>query len=412
MSAKWTDNNRIPHNIIGRLDKMKSIHNDGTITFSDGLEFYDYRTALFSAIVLSNDIPDVVKSEMISKSISETAKSGTLKADKLLKEISKQESAYSKKPLTDFVLITNMSIKPLVTLRNIMVNGCRIKFSGFLPKKLNSARKNFLKYNKNHVFGDMPSFYTVITITARGRSDLEAGECALNAINTIRSIWNLYYNRGIGTGISSGRREPVNKIVLGPLHSLHLKSGEFERFWYETKYVRPLATKDISSDLPNLRQFEKKVRRITLSSSATIKEKIMKGLLWYVSALDEWDHESAFLKLWSLLEFLTDTTEDRYDVTIRRMASICKDTDFHKEILEHLRKCRNGTIHLNQSPEYAYTLMFQIKRYVETLLIFYLFDGGHFNDTEEIKEYLSLSSNKDSLKTRVRLSNLKLKTIK
>jgi hypothetical protein len=45
----------------------------------------------------------------------------------------------------------------------------------------------------------------------------------------------------------------------------------------------------------------------------------------YVRALDERNLSSAFLKLWSVLEDLTNTGRSRYDLTIRRATFICED---------------------------------------------------------------------------------------
>lgn len=124
---------------------------------------------------------------------------------------------------------------------------------------------------------------------------------------------------------SSGKRQAVNSIVIGPLQSLHHSTNKvvLDLFWYDPEYKEPIECKDIEKNWTELRTFEKGVRsKLKSSSNTDFGALIENALLRYVHALDERNFESCFLKLWSLLELLTDTQLETYKVTIRRAAAL------------------------------------------------------------------------------------------
>jgi hypothetical protein len=110
-----------------------------------------------------------------------------------------------------------------------------------------------------------------------------------------------------------------------------------------------------------------------------------------------------FLKLWSLLEHLTQSTTDDKKVTVRRAAFIWKDYEFSKEILLHLGDVRNNMVHLDRFGERGEAVVYQLKRYVEALLDFYIASGNKFKSTEEIKHFLDLNPKRELLSERSRL---------
>jgi hypothetical protein len=245
-----------------------------------------------------------------------------------------------------------------------------------------------------------------------GRSPEEAGILALDSIDLLRGIWNFALNRKKHVIFHAGKRDPINKILLGPLHSLHSPNGKRlpDPFWYDPTYVEPVSPIDLTRNWDELRRFEKLIRkRLSRSHSKLFFEEASRR---YVRALDERSHETSFLKLWSLLEYLTRTINQSYDVTIKRAASLWTDRAFHKEVLQHLRDHRNSAVHSDQANEEITKLLYQLKRYVEGLLQFHVFQGHKFANLEEITSFLDLPTDKTVLIQRKRLIQKRLKFIR
>lgn len=410
MCAKWKDGCN-PKIIIDALDKIKIINQDGNASFK-GFEFQDYFSVLSTSIVFSKEILISSAKSILNKSIFSMAKEDNLSLKSLIAEISKRENAYIKNEPNKYFLLSDISLKYYRPLKMIKIKDSFITFRRYLPKNVYKEREKFLRWASHHVHGKIPSSYIFVQVYSEGRSPDEAGVNALDALNLLRSIWNLFFNYSIEMRTSSGKRQAVNSIVIGPLQSLHHSTNKvvLDLFWYDPEYKEPIECKDIEKNWTELRTFEKGVRsKLKSSSNTDFGALIENALLRYVHALDERNFESCFLKLWSLLELLTDTQLETYKVTIRRAAALFSDYDFHLEVLQHLRDWRNRTVHSGEHNNDIETLIFQLKRYVERLLIFYIFNSHRFKDKEEMVELFDIVPNKERLLQKKRLIEMSLK---
>ena len=68
-----------------------------------------------------------------------------------------------------------------------------------------------------------------------------------------------------------------------------------------------------------------------------------------------------------MLEYLTHTAKDNYDVTVRRAAYVFADRDYQLQVLNVLRDHRNQTVHASASTEEIETYLYQLKSCVEAL---------------------------------------------
>lgn len=126
---------------------------------------------------------------------------------------------------------------------------------------------------------------------------------------------------------------------------------------------------------------ERKVR--SMRSHHPYARIIDAALRRYARCLDGAKPDMVLVDLWGLLELLTGTERMRYDDTVDRAAFLWPNRDFHKAVLEHLRLWRNRIVHSSESAYEMETLVFQLKRYVETLVWFHIHDGrecGGFDD--------------------------------
>jgi hypothetical protein len=110
------------------------------------------------------------------------------------------------------------------------------------------------------------------------------------------------------------------------------------------------------------------------------------------------------IKLWSVLEMLTASANEGYKATVRRALFVWnkKDLEIHRHALEPLRRRRNSTVHTGKESEGDMTSVFQLKRYVEQLLIFQLGNRFGFNTIAESANLLDHPVHDDQLQEIVR----------
>ena len=80
-----------------------------------------------------------------------------------------------------------------------------------------------------------------------------------------------------------------------------------------------------------------------------------------VRALDSADLNGAFLRLWSLLEHLTDSTHEPYKVATRRAAFMFADRERSQLVLSNLTNYRNRFVHVGSETGDIESLVFQLK---------------------------------------------------
>jgi hypothetical protein len=319
------------------------------------------------------------------------AKAGALSPERILREVSKQEDAFIKMPNTDYVLVTGISLTGLEHSRSISSGKYRIILERTTPKRY--VRDKALEEARRVVFGEMPKNYAGIRMFVFGRSLHEAAESGLDTLELLRGIWNFGNNRLIASRHSGPRPHPVNAIQLAPVHTLHSKEGSpiSDSYWYDPNYVRPVQPFDLRRHKLNLFQFESHVRK-RLQNHAYSKT-LCRVLSKYARALDGWNLTATLVSMWSLLEMLTDTSTSRYDDTVKRASFLYRDRDYAHQILNHIRTYRNRAVHSIEETEHAEYLVYELKRYIDTLLEFHIVNRLKFRTLEDAAYFLSMPAN-------------------
>lgn len=401
MCAKWKKD-YTPSLTLAKLDADKRINAKGEVEYT-GDSFEDCLEVLCSSVEFSSDLIEDTARGFIYQSVHAAAKENNLSPACVLHHISRKEEEYKANPTLRFLMAGCISIKSGSRLVPIRSSECVIKFGRDVPKAVLEQESHYRRIFLQAESREFPRDYLRFVVSTLGKSDSEAGWQALDALDYCRALWNLRLNSRCYWRMSSGVVDPVNKIVLGPLQTLFRADSSLieDKWWHDRGYRRPQKVYDVSATWEDLRKYETRVRsKIKISPC---KDIIGNGLLRYVRALDGRDYESLFLKLWSLLEHLTQSVRDDKKVTIRRAAFLWKDYKFHKEILQHLRDNRTGMVHLDQFGGRGEALVYQLKRYVEALLEFHIFSGSKFKSTEEIKHFLDLDTDRELLAERGRL---------
>jgi hypothetical protein len=417
--AKWSGDFNIRLLLETINDRKQKDPNTGEISFdaSDGM-VNDALAVLESSVGFDEVIPESMYRGLTFRSMVAVAESKALTAKAFMDELSRQEQAYKRTPPQRYVLTTSLSARNLSdSLSHTGISDTRITFGERLPKHFQAEHERMRQYGRSVLFGDLPKYtslmrrYTFARVSVWAKSEIEAVETALDGLNLLRGIWNFYLNYPQAWRSSAGQRNPVNKIVLGPIHSLHQPSGKLavEYNWYEPDYVGPLMSVQLDRYLDAMRTFEKDVRKHLAKSRyrADLEDSIRR----YGRVLDSRDWNNAFVQLWGLLEHLTDTTRLDNKATCKRARFLYpkEERSLHKEVLAHLADHRNRAVHAGYVSEDAETLLYQLKRYVERVLWFHLFFGVNFSNCVEAAGFLNLPPDLDELQKRMRLMRRAMK---
>lgn len=134
------------------------------------------------------------------------------------------------------------------------------------------------------------------------------------------------------------------------------------------------------------------------------------GLLRYTRALDNPDWDASFFELWRALESVT-CTPTSYDDIIRRASLLFEERALARQTLKHLRDRRNAYAHRAAEHDNPEILIMQLKRYVEVLLRWLIFNPHRFQSEQEFAEFLDSPDNSRDIDRKVRVLRCARKTI-
>ena len=415
--AKWVQGKEFhPEEIIQKLNKITSVNpTDGQFSIDYGYPDYSYIglvIVLANMLHLSNELSEIKKIDVLQQVIPLVRQKGDITITNLLGQISKLENQYINQPKLDFVLATYISADAWFNepkLANRHIYNATITFSHELPERFRASHYQIKDWAKNIILRNFPDRYQAVRVKISARSVAEAAESALDRLDLLRAIWNFSVTRNswLHPRLSGGIRMPINALVLGPLHTIHKTNGEkatdITQWWYEPSYIAPITLFNVKKNGERMYKWEKWVReRLAKSVYRVELERI---LVRYVRALDDTNWQNTFLALWSILEHLTTTTGN-YEKTIKRTAFLYEDTDYHVEILNHLRRHRNDLVHEGNNTIFFETLSYQTKYYVDQLLEFHFANHFKFNSLSDAADFLDNTIDENKLKASfLRLKN-------
>lgn len=383
-----------------KLVEIIKVNESGSISYSEAFLKQDIESILETAYKFDEDTPKYEYNSIVRNGIKKFIKKTVRNGETLKRAIKAAENEFRAKPYKKFLLLSTISFKHFHGLKSLRFDGTTVKFYKALPSKYQYEKiKNLVIGFFNNPY---PSDYTIVECHVVARSFFEAIDKSFKTIDFIRGLWNFSMNFRNINRIYSGKLKPINLIRLGPVHTLHHPNGKLalENFWYEIDcHIESANTLSIKQWAQINRAFNflrKNYNKIIF------KDEITEVFIRYVRALDSVDYESSYLKLWSLLEFLTNTQKMHYDKTIARTLFFYRDDIHSKEILEHLRFLRNKMIHIGESRSKMDPVIFQLKRFVEGIIIFLVNSKDYFNDLGEVGYFMDLSTDYNLLKKEIK----------
>jgi hypothetical protein len=392
--------------VMQRLDKTLGINEKGEVTLGFVNTLDTCADILSTVIGFSTQVVEMQRRAITRRAVIDAKKTGNFSINAILGNVEKQQKAYLVRPIRRFVLLTSASFQFLSGLRTIRLNGDTLAF--FPKRPANSP----LPDGGSIILRDTtPHGYSYIKAYVSARDPYEAVDLAFQRVDQLRGIWNFFLNLRTGFRLSLGatQHKPVNRILPGPLHTLHFPDGKLalEDQWLHTPLVKNLITEDITHYYTALRRFEKLIRNKL--ARCNFRDNIIGFLIRYARALDEPYLITSFLRLWALLEEMTGTLKASYEVTVRRAAFVFKNSQYARIVLDYLREQRNRMVHKDPQLDNIERLTYELKNFVEALLRFLVVESGKFPDLQAFHSLLDLPPDSKLLRSRIRQHELAYK---
>ncbi len=360
-------------------------------------------TVLRSMLEFPEDYSPATRLELVEKGVKAAIKAKANDPETFIRHVRAAAKEFGKKPPVRYVMYTSITITSNSLVPGTKVGDVSIRFLKAMPKAAKAHRQSLFNENAHWLTVSREPNMKAIRAEVEARTMGDAAEKCLAAIDLLRGIWN-YIKTPSWRMTLGGPRKALNAIFLGPIHTFHKPSGEVEggQFWYEPGLQRDTTLLQLDAEEAETLKTAAKIRAMLRRHA--YREAMENAFVRYARAMDSIDHDMTIQKLWSLLEFLTDTGLASYDTTVRRVRFLYKDDRFTGQVLEHLRRYRNRSVHGGHSGGDVESEVYQVKRYVEAMLEYHLSNHYKFCSVAQACEMLDLPTDASQLKHRLGLA--------
>lgn len=387
--------------VTDRLTAIRTLGPDGRPGFSAG-EYTLLISVLESAIDFNPAIPHADRPSLVREAVGEAAKTPVLTPTSLQESLVSAERKYLRAPLQEFVLATALGIRDYRGLKTVRINSVGISLASSLPRRFS---RSAFDTRIDELSLQIPAGMVQVLARVSARTSHAAFYQAQNSVDLLRALWNLVLNSGRYRLLIFPDRHarPINAILPGRLHTLHHPDGTLveEIFWFEPQIL----TDDwIYSADNGWSDVQSRARKLLVRlRSISYRAEMENALVRYVRALDDADPRSSFNRVWSVLEYVTDSIGD-YDRLIRRASFPSHDNErvLVRMLLQHLRDVRNAIVHEDDERPNIQAYLDQVKLVTERLIMFHLRNGKRFGSRAAATEYLDTPVESDALRQRMR----------
>ena len=362
---------------------------DSGISYQDHNLFKVYSDILSNLFDFNNEVPTEVKRSMMNRCILSMARSGENCESRLENMLLLEEKSYLKQSMSTFILLSSVSIKHDPKIGRIKTPKASFTFTSNRPRAFHLPDGGSFR-----VGDSTPSGFSYVKVHVKARDQWGAAEVAMNSLDLMRSIWNLYFNRQTyarESFPSNGGWKPVNKILPGPIHTLHTSTGALalREAWWNTYMPQEISPLSIGHGYSDLKRFERYVRKQI--ERCTFGHKIERFLIRYAKALDPFDSTTTMLNLWSTLEEIAGVKgQANSNKMIKRVIFLDRNPKQGRLLLEFIREHRNTIAHDGTTPQEIERLIYILKRYVEGLLLFVVHNAPKYSNHEQLLHVLDL----------------------
>jgi hypothetical protein len=385
--------------LTDRLEAIRTTTPGGPPQFRSA-EFNLIISVLESAIDFNPTIPEADRRGLLRSAVSEAAKGARIEPGVLQKHLISAEGEYLRKPLYAFVLATAFGIERYHGAQSARINDVRVSLGTSLPRRFD---RSAIKDRIEELAPSLPANIAHVLARVSARTPNAAFDRAYSTVELIRAMWNFMLNYGRYQLFSIGPSKPVNRILPGNVHTLHRTDGTCieDIFWLDSQ---PLKSSWIyTPDEQWLKVQKRSFRLLSRLRSINYRSDLENALVRYTRALDCADARSSFNRVWSVLEYLTDSIGN-YKKLISRACFLVPHNErrFVRVILQHLRDVRNGLVHADEERSNIETYLYQLKLITDRLIMFHLRNGNRFASRAGSAEYLDTPTDRTVLTQRIR----------
>ena len=402
MKPNWKKNKYYkPQTILDNIIQVSTVNNDNSISYS-GFEYMEVTPVLFGMIDFSTRYTFNINNALFEKAILETLRSEDKTVDNLMSILQNLFKEEGKKEDKTYYMLTSISIDKNLVSETLQLGQSNIEFyKDAFPEKFKGRDKvssKILKILRCPV-EPTPRNYIKVVVKTKAKHLESAADQSFYDLSLIRGIYSLFANAGFTFSLGGGISKPVNKILLGGIHTMHRDTGEIaddNLTWFNNDFVRVNQYKIADKEQKDI--FIGNVKWvIDTLDDCQYAEKLRDAIVMYVRALDAKDFATGFLKLWTTLETLLIENE-KSDNIIKRCSFLFEDYEYHQQILEQLRESRNKNIHDGYSIEKAEHRCYQLQIYFRKIVFFYLHNSNKYETLSDANKFLDLTPNIEELK--------------
>lgn len=403
---KGNDNKHAPHALLSAIGKNARINSEGALTWP-GMFNYRFELSVLGATTIVNpdgeQLNSIDKASIIRTTIYSLVKKRGEKtpvdAKELIQKANNEAAKYFRKKCSEYVLVTTLSVKSFpanrITIGKCLVNPLRKRDRYPYPDVLKRMYPGMIAGRHSGC-----SKHQLVRVRIAERSIFEAAERAIESLALLRGLWNLFATRG-SWSMRFGRhtQKPIGVVHAGPIHTLHNPDGkpvDEELYWYEADVLetpKPFEPKKGWNRIERDRRWA--MRRLRILPYA---RDLRRFIIRYAEALDSANPDVAFLRMWGILESLTNTIGAHYDETINRATWISQDRPLAKDILGCLRRYRNEYVHAARSADNRDQAAQEIKSIVDAHILCLLRNDFNASSIVDYASFLSLPTSIDKLR--------------
>lgn len=393
MPVKWKNSTRFkPDVVLRRIQSVRTLSPDRKGSSFSGWELDQSLPVLHSMLVFPDAAKDLDRANLIWRAVAYDPQE--LTKESFLKELNKQVSAALATREDVFHVLTSISITNNVRLGSMTVSGVKLKYCGSTyPRRFIKTRSERI-LRRDAPTSESPAQYTKVIATVKAKSPRLAISAALRAVDLQRALWCLFCNSVME--IFGQSWMPINVVRLGAAHTVHTPSGAIasEGIWFEPYHssANAYTPKDSAKTKKRIQGILARIKHCRYGPD------IADALLLYVKALDEWNQNTAFIRLWAALERLASPEHGDYDAVVRRCAFLWDDVAFATQTLEHLREYRNGYMHTGIEMPEAKSYCFQLQQHFRLLVFFHIGNSTRFQSLKDANDFLELPTEVTALK--------------
>lgn len=369
VSAKWKI--KPQSKILEKIFDMAKVEKDGSVAFySNSFELLPLDYIKDSIKFSSDKIDENDKDEIVIKAIKDCVLNKTMEPDDFLEKISIEAKKIHRK-YENKILITSLSISKL-SFSEIQLFESNIKFYKRIPYKFNSREQILEKLNADTIADQ--HYYKCIVSTLTDSNEIGIH---LRNLNILRALFSLYNNYSFQM-LTALQKKPINRVCLGPFHTLHNLKGEplGTNVGYELKFIE--------LEVIEIKQRKRLISKIINQiEKSPYKEELKTSLELYVKALDDYDANISLVLLWNALDKLTNECPGNYDKIIDRAKIIFGNASHHPQVINTLKIVRNDYVHNMNHNKKARSYCYELQMYFKYIFFYHLSSLSHLNSMTE-----------------------------